>query len=168
MPQESGSVACLETPAVCALVGIKPQTLDYWARTGLVVASVRSSAGRRVPRLWSVKDVVIVWAIKALRDAGCPLAKVRQVKELVEDNWGHDLTATVLYWDGKDVLAVWPWGDVESALLRPGQQVLHLLAVPLGQWRTEAEERSRPAGKVRRRAAGQEQGQSPTEDVLAR
>ena len=50
----------LETPAVCALAGIKPQTLDYWARTGLVTPSVRGSSGRRVPRPLVGKDVVIV------------------------------------------------------------------------------------------------------------
>jgi DNA-binding transcriptional MerR regulator len=142
--REGALVASLETPAVCALVGIKPQTLDYWARTGLVVASIRSSAGRRVPRLWSIQDVVVVRAIKALRDAGCPLVKVRQVKHLIEESWGDDLTATVLYWDGLDVLAVRTWGDVESALLRPGQQVLHLVAIPLDHWINEAERRSRP------------------------
>lgn len=144
MSRERVVVASMETPAVCALVGIKQQTLDYWARTGLVEASVRSSTGRRVPRLWSVKDVVIVRAIKALRDAGCPMARVRQVKDLIEDSWGDDLTSNVLYWDGRDVLAVRPWGDVESALLRPGQQVLHLVALPLDHWVSEAEERSRP------------------------
>lgn len=142
MSRDRKLVASLETPAVCALAGVKPQTLDYWARTGLVVPSVRASAGRRVPRLWSVKDVVIVRAIKALRDAGCPLAKVRRVKMLVEEIWGQDLTATVLFWDGRDVLAVRPWGEVESALSRPGQQVLHLVALPLHHWVTETQQRA--------------------------
>ena len=143
MPRQRKLIASLETPEVCALAGIKPQTLDYWARTGLVVPSVRGSSGRRVPRLWSVKDVVIVRAIKALRDAGCPLSKVRQVKRLVEESWGQDLTATVLFWDGRDVLAVRPWGEVESLLARPGQTVLHLVALPLHHWVTEAEQRAR-------------------------
>jgi DNA-binding transcriptional MerR regulator len=147
VPLKGALVASLETPAVCALVGIKPQTLDYWARTGLVVASVRPSAGRRVPRLWSVKDVVVVRAIKALRDAGCPLTKVRHVKRLVEESWGQDLSATVLFWDGNDVLAVRPWGEVESVFRRPGQQVLHLVALPLHHWVTEAEERSSLHGR---------------------
>jgi DNA-binding transcriptional MerR regulator len=132
-------VASLNTPSVCVLAGIKPQTLDYWARTGLVTPSVRGSSGRRVPRLWSVKDVVIVRAIKALRDAGCPLPKVRQVKRLVEEGWGQDLTSTVMFWDGRDVLALRAWGDVESILARPGQQVLHLVALPLHHWVTETE-----------------------------
>ena len=133
---------------MCALAGIKPQTLDYWARTGLVTPSVRGSSGRRVPRLWSVKDVVIVRAIKALRDAGCPLPKVRQVKRLVEQSWGQDLAATVMFWDGQDVLALRAWGDVESTLSRPGQQVLHLVALPLHHWVIEAESQAQPAPAV--------------------
>ncbi len=125
-----------------ALAGVKPQTLDYWTRTGLVTPSVRASSGRRVPRLWSVKDVVIVRAIKALRDAGCPLSKVRKVKELIADSWNQDLSAAVLFWDGRDVLAVRPWGEVESALVHPGQHVLHLVALPLHHWVREAEQRA--------------------------
>lgn len=137
------TVAFLETPRVCALTGVKPQTLDYWVRTKLVSASVRPSAGRRVTRLWSVKDVVVVRAIKALRDAGCPLSKVRRVKKLIEECWEQDLTATVLHWDGLDALAVRPWGEVESTILRPGQQVLHLVALPLDRWIAETESQSR-------------------------
>jgi DNA-binding transcriptional MerR regulator len=162
MPRPRRLVASLETPSVCALAGVKPQTLDYWARTGLVVPSVRASAGRRIPRLWSVKDVVIVRAIKALRDAGCPLAKVRRVKRLVDESWGQDLTATVLFWDGRDVLAVRSSGEVESMLLRPGQQVLHLVVLPLHHWVTETEHQAvvrpssvagRPRNQPHRRAA---------------
>jgi DNA-binding transcriptional MerR regulator len=127
-------VASLATPQVCALAGLKPQTLDYWARTGLVTPSVRTSCGRRVPRLWSVKDVIVVRAIKALRDAGCPLSRVRRVKRLVEEGWRQDFSEVVLFWDGRDVLALRPWGDVESAFARPGQQALHLVVLPLGHW----------------------------------
>jgi DNA-binding transcriptional MerR regulator len=152
MPRMRTLVASLETPSVCALAGVKPQTLDYWVRTGLVVPSVRASAGRRVPRLWSVQDVVIVRAVKALRDAGCPLATVRRVKRLVEENWGQDLTATVMFWDGRDVLVMRPSGEVESMLLRPGQQVLHLVVLPLHHWVSETEHRAevRPATPSRR------------------
>jgi hypothetical protein len=93
-----------------------------------------------------VRDVVVVRAIKALRDAGCPLSRVRKVKQLVEETWGQDLTATVLFWDGRDVLAVRPWGDVISTLARPGQQVLHFVALPLAEWveETELRAKSRP------------------------
>jgi DNA-binding transcriptional MerR regulator len=147
VPRERNLIASLESPVVCTLAGVKPQTLDYWARTGLVVASVRSSAGRRIPRLWSVKDVVAVRAIKALRDAGCPLSKVRQVKRILEESWDQDLTTAVLFWDGRDVLAVRPWGEVESTLLRPGQQVLHLLALPLQNWVREVEDRAIVRGR---------------------
>jgi DNA-binding transcriptional MerR regulator len=162
MPTNRKVVASLETPSVCALAGMKPQTLDYWARTGLVTPSVRASTGRRIPRLWSIKDVVVVRAIKALRDAGCPLSKVRKVKQLVEQSWGQDLTATVLFWDGSDVLAVRSWGEVESTLARPCQQVLHVVALPLHHWVREAEQRAStqkspidPAGERNARAQRQ-------------
>jgi hypothetical protein len=83
--------------------------------------------------------VVIVRAIKTLRDAGCPLQKVRAVKRLVEDSWGQALSGTFLYWNGQDVLDIASRGEVESTLVLPGQQVLHLVALPIHYWVTEAE-----------------------------
>jgi len=85
-----------------------------------------------------VQDVVLVRAIKTLRDAGCPLQKVREAKSIIEAHWSERLTDYVLYWDGGDVVALDRWGNLQSLVLRPTQQVLHLVAMPLASWRTEA------------------------------
>ncbi len=137
------AIEALETRTVCQLVQLAPTTLDYWVRTGLVTPSVRGPSGRRVSRLWSVADVVAVRAIKALREAGCPLQRVREVKGLLEARWGEDLRDYVLYWDGGDVLGIDRWGHLRSLVLQPNQQVLHVVAIPVDDWRREATELAR-------------------------
>jgi hypothetical protein len=39
-------------------------------------------------------------------------------------------------WDGVDIRYVTEWGAVESMVVKPGQQVLHVLALPVGVWAT--------------------------------
>jgi DNA-binding transcriptional MerR regulator len=123
---------------VCRLAKVAPTTLDYWIKVGLVSPSLVPGAGKRFSRYWTIDDLVIVRAVKALREAGCPLQKVRQARLLVREMTSAGDGTTVLYWDGADVLAVEPWGDVYSAINEPGQQVLHLLALPVLSWREEA------------------------------
>jgi len=125
----------LETPVVARLAGVPPATLHYWARTGLVEASVRGSSGPRRPMLWSVRDAVVVRAVKALRDAGAPLQRVRAAKRELERGWGEALGKAMLLWDGADVLRLGTWGELESVVKRPGQSVIRLVALPVGAWR---------------------------------
>jgi DNA-binding transcriptional MerR regulator len=130
-------VAWVETPVVCRLAGLSASTLDYWTRTGLVSPSVRGSAGRRVTRRWSVQDAVVVRAVKALRDAGCPMRKLRDAQARLRDDWEPALRGRHLYWDGEDLLRIGPWDEVESLVRRPGQQVFKLVALPVDAWAEE-------------------------------
>src|SRR6266498_2196390 len=128
----------LDTRAVSQLAGVNMATLDYWVRTGLVEPSIRGSSGRRVSRMWSVRDAVVVRTVKALRDAGCSLQTVRRAKQLLEERWRESVSEAVLLWDGRsDLIKMTRWGTVESLLKSPGQQLLHLVAIPLPHWRRE-------------------------------
>lgn len=135
------AVRGFSTPAVCVLADVPASTLTSWTRGDdpLVTPSVLGSAGRRASRYWSARDLVIVKAIKALRDAGCPLQQIRLASQRVRDWFEADLSDTVLYWDGHDVVAVDSWGSVYSLIRHPGQQMIHVVALPLSDWRTEAE-----------------------------
>lgn len=66
-------------PDACAHSGITYRQLDYWARTGLVVPSVRSAGGSGTQRLYSRDDVVDLALVKVLLDAGCSLQLVRTI-----------------------------------------------------------------------------------------
>lgn len=132
------AITAVTTPVVCRLAVIRPSTLDYWARTNLVKASIRGSSGRRVTRLWSVCDVVVVRAMKALRDAGCSLQRLRKARRLIERELGDQSSEAVLYWDGHDVLALLPAGELMSTIRAPGQLALHIVALPLMTWLEDA------------------------------
>lgn len=138
MPSKRGQRLGFSTPELCRIAGVAPSTLNYWAQQGIVTPSLLGPGGKRFGRYWSVEDLVLVRAVKALREAGCPLQRVRQVRRHLVGVWDRDLTNTVLYWDGSDVIATDQWGEIYSLLAEPGQQLLHLVAVPLGQWLSEA------------------------------
>ena len=137
-------IRSLGSSDVCRFAGMSLTTLDYWARTGLVEPSVRGSVGRRVERRWSVQDALVVRAIKGLRDAGCPLQRVREAKRLLVEAWSEDLSDHVLVWDGADVLAIDKWGKARSLVKRPDQHVLHFVALPLGAWLSAIEALATP------------------------
>ena len=133
----------LSTPEVAALSHVALSTLNHWARTRLCGPSLVMGSGRRATRYWSVRDVVVVRAIKGLRDAGCPLQTVRKVAPILEQHWGSNLASAVLFWDGRDVLSLDDGGTVISLIHSRGQalvsaSVVHLLTFPLGVWIDDA------------------------------
>lgn len=56
-------------PSACQVAGITYRQLDYWARTGLVVPSIRSATGSGSQRLYSFKDILVLKIVKRLLDA---------------------------------------------------------------------------------------------------
>lgn len=130
----SGNPVGYSTPMVSAITGVPPSTLHYWATTGVLEPSLVGSSGRRATRWWSLTDLVAVKAVKALRDAGCPLQTLRKAQETIEAAADDAVPESVLYWDGVDLLRISSMGDVESAVQHPGQGVLHLVAIPIGAW----------------------------------
>ena len=61
----------------CHAAGITYRQLDYWARTNLVVPSVRSAAGSGTQRLYSFKDILVLKVVKRLLDTGVSLHNIR-------------------------------------------------------------------------------------------
>ncbi|MDT5250686.1 MAG: hypothetical protein QOJ28_3320, partial [Mycobacterium sp.] len=53
-------------PSACQIAGITYRQLDYWARTGLVVPTIRSASGSGSQRLYSFKDVLVLKVVKRL------------------------------------------------------------------------------------------------------
>jgi DNA-binding transcriptional MerR regulator len=129
----------LPTPTVLRLTGLPASTLDYWVRLGLAQPSIRPSQGRRKTRRWSVRDVVSLRALKALHEAGCPHRLLVEAKRRLADGWEPQLRGRLLLWDGQDLLAIQPWGTIESIIRQPMQAQLHLVAIPLDLWTDEAQ-----------------------------
>lgn len=70
-------------PEVCKIVGITYRQLDYWARTGLVLPSIRDAKGSGTQRLYSFQDLVALKVIKSLLDTGVSLQRVRKAVDFL-------------------------------------------------------------------------------------
>jgi len=106
----------------CSAAGITYRQLDYWARTGLVVPSVRDASGSGTQRLYSFRDIVVLKVVKRLLDAGVSLQNIRKAIETLRQ-WGEeDLATMTLISDGTTVYECRSAEEVVD-LLQGGQGV---------------------------------------------
>src|SRR5512144_1426933 len=87
----------------CSAAGITYRQLDYWARTSLVVPSVRDASGSGTQRLYSFRDIVVLRVVKSLLNAGVSLQNIRKAIA-ARRRWGETELATMtLISDGTTV-----------------------------------------------------------------
>ncbi len=106
----------------CHAVGISYRQLDYWARTGLVVPSVRDASGSGTSRLYSFRDLVVLKVVKRLLDAGVSLQNIRKAIEALRSRGVEDLAGITLISDGTTVFECRSPEEVVD-LLQGGQGV---------------------------------------------
>ena len=87
----------------CNAVAISYRQLDYWARTGLVVPSIRDASGSGTQRLYSFRDMVVLKVVKRLLDAGVSLQNIRKAIEALRSRGAEDLAQITLISDGTTV-----------------------------------------------------------------
>jgi DNA-binding transcriptional MerR regulator len=109
-------------PTACKIVGITYRQLDYWARTGLVVPTLRSARGSGSQRLYSFKDILVLKVVKRLLDAGVSLQNIRVAVEHLRSRGIRDLAGTTLFSDGTTVYECSSPEEIVD-LLRGGQGV---------------------------------------------
>ncbi len=119
-------------PQVAKIVGISYDTLDYWATNGLITPSLPASEPRK-RSYYSFADIVAVAALKALRDQGVSLQKLKKAQaELwrrIGISFEQGLRGGVIVADQRQVLAVlYTLEDAVQimSLLKGGQMVLPL------------------------------------------
>jgi DNA-binding transcriptional MerR regulator len=109
-------------PSACQVAGITYRQLDYWARTGLVVPSIRSAAGSGSQRLYSFKDILVLKIVKRLLDAGISLQNIRIAVDHLRSRGVQDLAGITLFSDGTSVYECTSAEEVVD-LLQGGQGV---------------------------------------------
>ena len=109
-------------PTACSADGITYRQLDYWARTDLVVPSVRSAAGSGSQRLYSFKDILVLKVVKRLLDTGVSLQNIRAAVDTLRQRGVEDLARITLLSDGTTVYECTSSEEVVD-LLRGGQGV---------------------------------------------
>jgi DNA-binding transcriptional MerR regulator len=106
----------------CHAVGISYRQLDYWARTSLVVPSVRDASGSGTQRLYSFRDLVVLKVVKRLLDAGVSLQNIRKAIDTLHSRGVEDLAGITLISDGTTVYECRSAEEVVD-LLQGGQGV---------------------------------------------
>lgn len=109
-------------PVACAAAGITYRQLDYWARTGLVVPSVRGASGSGSQRLYGFRDILILRIIKRLIDTGVSLQNIRAAVDHLMTRDGDDLARITLMSDGASIYECRSADEVID-LVRGGQGV---------------------------------------------
>ena len=90
-------------PAACKAAGITYRQLDYWARTDLVVPTVRSASGSGSQRLYSFRDILVLKVVKRLLDTGVSLQQIRAAVGHLRERGVEDLAQITLMSDGASV-----------------------------------------------------------------
>ncbi len=83
--------------------GITYRQLDYWARTELVVPTVRDASGSGSQRLYGFQDILVLKLVKRLLDTGISLQQIRSAVEQLREAGIYDLAQTTLMSDGASV-----------------------------------------------------------------
>lgn len=109
--------ASFSTPVAAQVAGITARQIDYWARTGLVVPSVRDATGSGSRRWYSYDDLVTLKVIKTLLDDGLKLESVRIVFDYIRTRLSEPdmklvlVAGSVTVADDDAVLAMLERGD---------------------------------------------------------
>jgi len=106
----------------CHAVAITYRQLDYWARTGLVIPSIRDASGSGTQRLYSFRDMVVLKVVKRLLDAGVSLQNIRKAIDVLRSRGVEDLAGITLISDGTTVYECRSTEEVVD-LLQGGQGV---------------------------------------------
>ncbi|WP_375476109.1 MerR family transcriptional regulator [uncultured Jatrophihabitans sp.] len=117
-----GHVVGYRGPTACAAAAITYRQLDYWARTDLVVPTIRSASGSGSQRLYSFKDILVLKVVKRLLDAGVSLQNIRIAVDALRLRGVDDLAQLTLLSDGTSVYECTSSEEVVD-LLRGGQGV---------------------------------------------
>jgi DNA-binding transcriptional MerR regulator len=109
-------------PTACSAAGITYRQLDYWARTALIVPTIRTATGSGSQRLYSFKDILVLKVVKRLLDAGVSLQNIRVAVEALRSRGVADLAQVTLLSDGTTVYECTSSEEVVD-LLQGGQGV---------------------------------------------
>jgi DNA-binding transcriptional MerR regulator len=121
-PSASEAIIGYRGPTACSAAGITYRQLDYWARTDLVVPTIRSATGSGSQRLYSFKDILVLKVVKRLLDAGVSLQNIRNAIEHLRSRGVEDLARITLMSDGATVYECTSADEVTD-LLAGGQGV---------------------------------------------
>lgn len=111
---------------VTAVTGVSYQTLNHWARTGLVKPSIAQAAGTGTERVYSFRDLIALKLAVELRKGGVTTRALRKVIDFLRGINGLEapLSEARLVVTEIDVVLVRSSKELISVLRQPGQAYL--------------------------------------------
>lgn len=111
---------------VTAVTGVPYQTLNHWARTGLVEPSIAKAAGTGSERVYSFRDLITLKLVAELRKGGVTTRALRKVINFLSVSNGleNPLAEARLVVTQDDVVLVRSNKALISVLKLPGQAYL--------------------------------------------
>lgn len=111
---------------VTAVTGVSYQTLNHWARTGLVEPSIARAAGTGSERIYSFRDLIALKLAVELRKGGVTTRALRKVIDFLRTSNGLEspLSEARLVVTDSDIVLVRSSKELVSVLKRPGQAYL--------------------------------------------
>lgn len=109
-------------PVAQKAAGITYRQLDYWARSGFVVPSIRGAQGSGTHRLYSFRDILVLKIVKRLIDTGVSVQRIRAAIEQLRERGVRDLSQITLMSDGASVYECTSHEEVYD-LIQGGQGV---------------------------------------------
>jgi len=111
---------------VTAVTGVPYQTLNHWARTGLVEPSIAKAAGTGSERIYSFRDLITLKVAVELRKGGVTTRALRKVTAFLRrsDGLENPLAESRLVVTQDDVVVVGSNRELISVLKRPCQTYL--------------------------------------------
>lgn len=93
------------TMDIVRITGFSERQLDYWARQGIVIPSIRQSHGPGSRRLYAIDDIVQLNFIRQLKRHGWSTQKIREAIVRLREVMGdpNPLKSAMLF-DGKGTL----------------------------------------------------------------
>lgn len=118
-------IATFTTPEVARLAGVDVRNLGYWIRSGLVKPVKRAvGAGIGLGYVFDFRGLVMVRAVRDLRDQGLSLQRVRKAIDVLRREWpdkGELGTGAKLITDGREAWLALDSQRLVSLLEDPGQ-----------------------------------------------
>ena len=111
---------------VTAVTGVSYQTLNHWARTGVVKPSIAQAAGTGTERVYSFRDLIALKLAVELRKGGVTTSALRKVIDFLRGINGLEtpLSEARLVVTEIDVVLVRSSKELISVLRKPGQAYL--------------------------------------------
>jgi DNA-binding transcriptional MerR regulator len=149
-------------PVAHRVAGITYRQLDYWARTGLVVPSIRNAEGSGSQRLYSFRDILLLRVVKRFLDVGISLQQIRVAIDHLRARGVEDVSEVTLVSDGFSVFEVTNANELFD--LSKGGQGMFMISVSSVWKEIEGTLLTLPS----ERAEGADSGQHPDDELAAR